>query len=45
MAQALIEKFDLRVDKKSFEGDIFDDLRIGDIRRAAPTRKALSPIT
>jgi hypothetical protein len=33
MAQALIDRFDLVVDKKSFGGDIFDDLRIGGIRR------------
>ncbi len=33
MAQALIDQIDLTVDKKSFEGDIFDDLRIGSIRR------------
>jgi len=33
MAQGLIDKFDLRVDKKQFEGDIFDDLHIFGRRR------------
>jgi hypothetical protein len=33
MAQALIERFDLRVDKKQFEGDIFDDLHLVGRRR------------
>jgi hypothetical protein len=33
MAQALIDKFDLRVDKKQFEGDIFDDLHLFGSRR------------
>lgn len=33
MAQGLIDKFDLRVDKKQFEGDIFDDLHLFGRRR------------
>ena len=33
MAQSLIDKFDLRVDKKEFEGDIFDDLHLFGHRR------------
>jgi hypothetical protein len=33
MAQALIDNFDLRVDKKQFEGDIFDDIHLFGRRR------------
>lgn len=33
MAQGLIDDFDLRVDKKQFEGDIFDDLHLIGRRR------------
>jgi hypothetical protein len=33
MAQALIDNFDLRVDRKQFEGDIFDDLHLFGRRR------------
>jgi hypothetical protein len=33
MAQGLIDDFDLRVDKKQFEGDIFDDLHLVGRRR------------
>jgi hypothetical protein len=33
MAQGIIDRFDLRVDKKQFEGDIFDDLHLFGRRR------------